>query len=182
MVNSSATVQIDEWEDSDREDASEAQSFDLAVPGLLHVLQDLLGVAPVLDSSVKKLIGPAEFLRAAETKQRLLATCFSSGVSTHLQDGVRKFGSKVHRGRWGTVAFATTAVLELQNSLWRFWSLERYLAVGRDNAVASASLMAVDATITSSGFWVDCCQCYKAFLATCICSGTDRAASVPPRV
>ena len=39
-----------------------------------------------------------------------------------------RFKARVHRKRWGSVAYATKATLETQQELRRYWDLRKYCA------------------------------------------------------
>ena len=103
----------------------------LAVPGPLHVLDNatssMLEAMPFLSSAVEPLTALSKFLAHSTTCHRLVATCFNSAMGEACKDEVLRYRSKVHSGRWGTLAFSVAATLQLEATLSQFWSLDKYL-------------------------------------------------------
>ena len=128
----------DTWDDMSgtegpAESAEVGFTRSLAAPGVLHIIHnatnDLLSAVPELDDAVESLAQVAAFLRHTHTRERLQEACFGDTVGRTFHASLKGFSGKVHRGRWGTVAFANESVLALQAPLRRFWDYEKYRAV-----------------------------------------------------
>ena len=102
----------------------------LSIPGPLHILHNatslLLKQLPFLSQAVPRLVALSRFLTNKSSKQRLLATCFTTPVAQSFRPAIGHFHARVNEGRWGSVAFAIPEVLDLQGPLRRFWSLQAY--------------------------------------------------------
>ena len=137
----------------------------LAIPGVLHVLHNaakrMLNDVKHLNEAIDSLASVADLLRKKHSMERLCQRCFSSPVGRQLQAQIRAFDGKVHRSRWGSVAFCTEKVLALERPLRWGWSLEAYMAgsaadrQGDDGFSVNARV--VDEAVRSEHWW----QCLK---------------------
>ena len=139
----------------------------IACPGLLHIIHNaseaLQEFMVTMEDTVTKLTQVCKLLSHPFTKPRAMETCFSDGVSRCFQADIKKFKAKVHRARWGSVAYAVETVSDFERPLRRFWSLAKYgaeaLAVpaagedGADDPNASAQLHVADEAISSPIWW-----------------------------
>ena len=138
----------------------------LPVPGLLHIVHnatnDIMRSVQEFDDLISEVAEIATLLRHNYTCERLRESCFSCMVGKTFHHELKAFKGKVHRGRWGTMAFATQDILDLQSGLRRFWSLEKYEALaadgnapgaGQHRAQEGVKLQVADAAITSPLFW-----------------------------
>ena len=82
----------------------------IPAPGVLHIIDNvannLVESSPSLDECVTGLDKVGTLLRSPASRVRLLVRCFSSVVGRVQQAAVNRYNAKVHRQRWGTVAFA----------------------------------------------------------------------------
>lgn len=136
----------------------------LSVPGPLHILHNatsfLITQLPYLGQAVPRLVALSRFLAGNISKQRLLATCFSSPVASQFKRDFSRFHARVNEGRWGSVAFAIPEVLDLKGPLQRFWNIQ---AFNHDSGNAPLRQQAADdsgprvdyinETIESHEFW-----------------------------
>ena len=156
----------DDWEQparpADREaDGGSAVSFHsaLSAPGLLHVIHnagsDLLEVVSGLGEQVTKLSDICTLVRQKQTCERLIETCYSSEVGKQFHQQLLEFSGRVYRARWGTTAFATRAMLDLERVHRWGWDLERYCSLGehRKPVKASKEPEIVQEALTSDFFW-----------------------------
>eukprot|EP00969_Alexandrium_andersonii_P278120 12294296-Alexandrium_andersonii.AAC.1 len=90
----------------------------LAVPGLLHIVHnasnDLLMCMPSLEESVDALAVVCRFISNKTNRERVVALLFDTPQGRPFKAKVERFFVKVHKARWGSVAFATEAMLELE--------------------------------------------------------------------
>ena len=152
----------DEWEVPDMSSMETVVlSFEamLATPGPLHIIDNmsasLLDNVPYLFQGVEKLKAVANWLVQAHVKKRLVSTCFKAGIAQAFQVDIQKFQRKVDTGRWGSVAFAIPALLEIQTPLTRFWSLDAYGAKPETSSdiKTGVKMEIVDGAINSPVFW-----------------------------
>ena len=134
----------------------------LAVPGILHILHNaakrMLGGLPELSGAVDSLANVADLLRKKHTQQRLCERCFSSPVGQQLRPQIQAFQGKVHPARWGTIAFCTQQILQIERPLRWGWSLAMYLGPSSDQASElTVKASAVSDALTSEHWW----QCLK---------------------
>jgi hypothetical protein len=142
----------------ERADRSIGMAAMIPTPGLLHILHnasnDLLGVMSTLDAAVESLAAVCRFLGSPHTRPRIIATCFSSNLSRPFACKMSKFSIHVNKDRWGSVAFAIQALLDLQLPLRRFWDLEtfRFGAAGpqQPDATDFNQLAKVDEALSSA--------------------------------
>lgn len=138
-------------------------SFRRAMPiaGLLHVIHnagnDLEDAINTLGDTIEGLQNVANLLRTRGSRDRLLETCFSDAVGRHLHKDLQQFCGKVHKKRWGTVAFCVCRILELERSLRWGWSKEKYEA-GRAiqpqaDHPGGVRLDIADQALSSSRWW-----------------------------
>ena len=137
-------------------------SFSKALPvaGVLHVLHntasELEGCVPWLSATIDVLSAVCTLLRRPELKRRLLATCFTgTDLLEAFAVNIDKFSAKVHRKRWGSVAFAAQSLVEIRHALQYGWSLHKYRAgqgegEGQDEGV---KLPVIDEALSSQQFW-----------------------------
>lgn len=140
----------------------------LACPGVLHILHNaseaLQDVMVTMADTVDKLTQVCKLLSHPFTKPRVMESCFSEGVSRCFRGDLKKFKAKVHRARWGTVAYAVEAVADFERPLRRFWSLAKYGASAGPNPAAAdghaaddpdanAQVIVADEAISSSTWW-----------------------------
>jgi hypothetical protein len=133
----------------------------IATPGLLHIIHnasnDLLKVMTTLDAAVSSLAVVCRFLGSPHFRPRIVATCFSSNLSHPFAAKMGRFSCHVNKDRWGTVAFACAAVLDLQLPLRRFWDLETYQrGAGRPQQQDASDLTqigTVDEALCSAAWW-----------------------------
>ena len=133
----------------------------IAVPGLLHIIHnctnDLLDAIPLLSDTVDVLAQVATFIRQEHTCLRLRESCLSEPRAKHFDKEFRKYDAKVHRGRWGTVAYAVEQTLEIEKPLRMFWSIDKYKAAagarGDKEPDAANTVEAIDDAIQDDGWW-----------------------------
>ena len=156
----------DEWEvreavvDEDA-DSPIGLSEAIAVPGLLHIIHnctnDLLDAIPLLSDAVDVLSQVATFIRQEHTCLRLRESCLSEPRAKHFDKEFRKYDAKIHRGRWGTVAYAVDQTLEIEKPLRAFWSIDKYKAAagprGDKEPDAAKSVEAIDEAIQDDDWW-----------------------------
>eukprot|EP00971_Amphidinium_carterae_P337376 6474145-Amphidinium_carterae.1 len=158
-------------------------SNSLGVPGLLHILHratgDMLHVVPVLNEAVGVLTKVASFLQSRDSKERLIATCFGSGVAKEFAADIKRFTCKVNRERWGTICFAVDDLLRLQRPLRRFWDLKRYTCAGMHHTgtAPSAEMVAIDEALDDDMFWSSL-ETMRA-LFSCVCEAFHWAEGCP---
>ena len=58
-----------------------------------------------------------DFVRKTESKARLIETCFSTGHARELARDLRRFTSRIHEERFGTVASCIPKLLALKSTL-----------------------------------------------------------------
>ena len=126
----------------------------MGLPGLLHIIHnaaaDVLTVTPLLDQQIANLGLVCDLLSNGQSRARLLERCFNTSVGFYLRDKLKNFNHRVYRGRWGSVAFAVQALLDVRVSLTHAWSLEKYAA---EQPKVGKELREVDAAIHSAYFW-----------------------------
>ena len=158
------------------EEAQASLSFAnmLSVPGPLHVLHNatnlLIKQLPYLGQAVPRLVALSRFLSGKISKERLLATCFSSPVASIFKGDFTRFHAKVNESRWGSIAFAIPQILDLKAPLERFWSLQAFNhGSGQKPAQQQASeesgprLEYINETIESPEFWAQLLALDKLF-------------------
>ena len=131
----------------------------LAIPGILHVLHNaakrMLTGLPQLSSAVDALAAVADLVRKKHTQERLCERCFDTVVGRQFHSLFQAFQGKVHPGRWGTIAFATHEMLQIERPLRWGWNLALFLGGSADQA----SDQAVKATVVNeailSQYWWD---------------------------
>ena len=109
---------------------------------------------PELTRAVDSLGAVAELVRKKHAQQRLLQRCFNSVVGRQFHSMFPSFKGKVHAARWGTVAFATRQILELERPLR--WGLDLALLLGpsADHGSEQAVLAnTANEAITSEYWW-----------------------------
>jgi hypothetical protein len=103
----------------------------LSAAGMLHIFDnignDVLSASPVLDEQVTRMSKVADLVRKPDSCDRLCESCFSCPVGRTFQKGFRRFKGKVHRKRWGTVAFCVTDILGIKASIIWGWNKSRYV-------------------------------------------------------
>lgn len=138
------------------------------VPGMMHICHNATnGLRKCLahfEEEIFKLKKIAKLLRVKESKDRVLATCFSSGAGIGFMKELRSFHAEVYWERWHTVAHCINCIIELEVGLRTCWKLNKYLAgadkherlVLQDDAddEHNAALSIVDEAISSEFFWV----------------------------
>ena len=164
----------------------------LAGPGMHHYMHNsanrLLDVMSTASGCITPLEALCDLLSHEHTRSRLLATCFTSAVAQVAGKKIEKFKCKVHRKRWGSVAFAVDAVLDgTLVLLTRFFRLatfmrgsgQRYAELGA-NTESGLKLRLVSEALGSSNFeaelitldaiyevvrnvfaWIDGCSCHS---------------------
>ena len=85
--------------------------------------------------AVDGLQAVGEMLRGEHACTMLLQRCFNDAWGQRQYKLLRTFKGKVHRKRWGIVAFATKKILKFREPLTRGWCYATYM-VGSSNAVA----------------------------------------------
>ena len=136
----------------------------LAAPGLLHMIHNaanrVIDVMPSTSEAIDSLSEACDFFSDSHTSERVAETCFSGPVSKLFKRQILKFRAKVHRQRWGSIAFAESSFLQLKVYVRRFWSLPLYMqGAGAANPAIVAGtergpkLQMVNDAITSSLFW-----------------------------
>lgn len=107
-------------------------SGSLGVPGMMHVCHNatngLRKSFVHLEEMLMKLKKLARMLRVKETQDRVLATCFASGLGLGFASEIRRFHAEVYFERWHTVANCTTCILQLEVALRSCWTVKKYLA------------------------------------------------------
>ena len=102
----------------------------LAAPGPMHILDNatnsLMDSVPYLNTVLEPLTALSKLLAHSATCQRLVATCFCSALGQTFKRDIMGYHSKVHSGRWGTLAFSVRATLNLEVALRQFWDLRKY--------------------------------------------------------
>jgi hypothetical protein len=128
--------------------------------GLLHMTHNaadgVLEVMPIISKAIDPFAEVCTLVRETYTCTRLRETCFTHPVAREFHPVLKGFKGKIHRARWGTVAFALDGALsDLQRPLRRYWSLAKYMDnLGRRTAEAPLSkITEVDESIESSFFW-----------------------------
>ena len=141
----------------------------LEVDDLLHCIHNatkgLSSSMTCFDRVVQQCKKVADMIRRKDSKDRLIETCFSTGMARGFIPELRKFKSQVHEERWGTVADCITHLLRLKPALRYGWNLASYqlrplgLESEQDardpNAedVYGVRLNVVDEAIQSDYFW-----------------------------
>ena len=131
----------------------------LAMPGILHILHNaakrMLDGLPELNGAVSSLATVAELLRKKHTRERLCQRCFDTSiVGRQLRPMIEAFQGKVHAARWGTIAFATQQMLQIERPLRWGWNLPLFLgASGNDASEQSVKARAVDEAVQSDFWW-----------------------------
>ena len=133
----------------------------LGVTGMLHVIhsagESILTATPDLQDAMEPLKEICKIVTHQSSCQRLCETCFAGPVSRTFVKDLRRFRALVYEKRWGTVAFGTKAILELQVCLWNFWSLSLYTGqqerVADDNQGSGPQLLKANSGITSRFWW-----------------------------
>ena len=133
-------------------------------PDLMHVIHNctkgLSSVMELYEDFVQGLKVVAKFLSEKETKQQLLATCFSAVPGIAWRDSIAEYHGKVHEERWGTIAHAVRRVSSLKVALRTCWDLQKFTAggpvrsrPGQDQAAFGHHLEAIDECINSDMWW-----------------------------
>ena len=131
----------------------------LAMPGILHILHNaakrMLDGLPELNGAVSSLATVADLLRKTHTRERLCQRCFDTSiVGRQLRPMIEAFQGKVHAARWGTIAFATQQMLQIERPLRWGWNLPLFLgASGNDASEQSVKARAVDEAVQSDFWW-----------------------------
>ena len=139
----------------------------LAAPGMLHILHnatnDMVDALPEIKGATDDLAELSTFLRRQYTAQRFMDSCLDSPAGKLWHKDFKQFNAKVHSGRWGSLAFATSSVLDLRHPLVRWWSLEKYNGVAENRQAADAAqtedgcrVQAVERAISTPMFWGHC--------------------------
>ena len=132
-----------------------------AIPGLLHILHNcflgLGGAMRYFQSIISQMKEVAKLLSQPESKERLLATCFTGPLNEALAADVRAFQGHVYEDRWGTVADCVLKLLPCQVSLQHAWDLDKFVmhrgGVSGGSRVGSVALDVAQDAITSTKFW-----------------------------
>ena len=139
----------------------------MPIPGLLHVISNIatnvVSASKLLDETVTKLAAVSKLVRREATRDRLLERCFSDPVGKCFQAQLKRFSGKVHRKRWGTVAFCVEEVLDIQRPLRFGWNKERYIGTEVQQAAdddrpeheKSVSVEECDSAISDPSWWAN---------------------------
>ena len=141
----------------------------LEVPGMMHICHNTTnGLKTSLvhfTAMVYKLKKVARLLRIKESKDRVVATCFSSGISAGFAKDIIAFTAEVYWERWQTIADCVRSILVVEVGLRYCWDLSKYL-LGTDRHAKvemlkesgddehAAKLTLVDEAIRSDFFWM----------------------------
>ena len=115
------------------------------------------------DSMVYRRKNIAKLLRPKESKDRVLATCLSSGAGAGFAGEIKSFKAQVYHERWHTIADCVKCILEIEVGLRHCWSLSKYMS-GTDKHAKlemlkdsddehNAKLTLVEDAIQSDVFW-----------------------------
>ena len=132
----------------------------LPIAGLLHIISNvasgLLNMSSLIEDTIDKLAAVASMIRNCSTCDRLCERCFSDRVGQAFQPTLRRFSAKVHRKRWGTVAWCISEMLALESILRYGWNRDLYQG-GPDSGVPangfSVNIDLVDEALTDLGWW-----------------------------
>ena len=136
----------------------------LEAPDLMHVIHNctkgLSGVMELYADFLEGLKVIAKFLSEKETKQQLLATCFSALPGIAWRDSIANYHGKVHEERWGTIAHAVRRLSSLKAALTSCWDLQKFSLGGpltqrqdQDQSQFGHHLEAIDECINSDMWW-----------------------------
>ena len=152
-----------------QDESSPCVSFGSALegPDMMHIihnvtanLEDVVDCYSGMLSSLKAI---CSLLAGRESKQQVIATCFSDGAALVFQDMVKSFQTVPHEKRWNTIAASIEELHDLEPALRSHWSLQRFLGsttvptarpgdTGQEEDVG-VNLHKVDSGICSDYFW-----------------------------
>ena len=123
-------------------------------------LEDVVDCYSGMLSSLKAI---CSLLAGRESKQQVIATCFSDGAALVFQDMVKSFQTVPHEKRWNTIAASIEELHDLEPALRSHWNLQRFLGgtsvpavrpgdTGQEEDVG-VNLRKVDSGICSDYFW-----------------------------
>ena len=167
------------------EDCSISFHEALGAPGLLHIIHnagdDMVKTLKFIDAGVDMLVTVCKFLSHPHTRSKIVAVCYYGPLSLLVKRPIERFNVHVYKARWGSVAFAVVAVLNIRNNICRYWSLDAYcrgsslkveaeiedLVHKFDEAICSplfwAMLLTLDkscSVIRSCFQWAESCPCH----------------------
>lgn len=136
--------------------------------GTIHIVDNifnnLVEAVPELDDCVTGLEKVGDLVRRPASQARLFARCFNYPAGFVLQRKIKKYKSKVHRKRWGSIAFATKRMRKIIPHLKTGWCKNAYgggsRPEGQEGAAMSVdefrvSVEKVDSYIQSN-HWLGC--------------------------